>query len=50
MRTDPALQLKNPLVRFLHKQAYGDTLPLHSGLANRDLLINNINKYTATNS
>jgi len=50
VRTDPALQLKNPLVRFLHKQAYGDTLPLHSGLANRDLLINNINKNTATNS
>ena len=50
VRTDPALQLKSPLVRFLHKQAYGDTLPLHSGLANRDLLINNINKNTATNS
>jgi hypothetical protein len=50
VRTDPALQLKSRLVRFLHKQAYGDTLPLHSGLANRDLLINNINRYTSTNS
>lgn len=50
VRTDPALQLQNPLVRFLHKQAYGDILPLHSGLANRDLLINNINKNTAVNS
>jgi hypothetical protein len=50
VRSDPTLQLKNSLVRFLHKQAYGDTLPLHSGLANRDLLINNINKYIATNS
>ncbi|MEP6775373.1 MAG: hypothetical protein ABJA50_07230 [Chloroflexota bacterium] len=50
VHTDPALQLKSPLVRFLHKQAYGNTIPLHSGLANRDLLINIINKNTATNS
>jgi hypothetical protein len=49
VRTDPALQINNPIVRFLHKQAYGDALPLHGGLANRDLLISNINEHTAAN-
>jgi hypothetical protein len=46
---DPALQIKNPIVRFLHKQAYGDTLPLHGGLTGRSLLINTINKHTGSN-
>ena len=49
VRTDPALQINNPIVRFLHKQAYGDALPLHGGLANRDLLISNINEHTSAN-
>ncbi|HST05693.1 MAG TPA: hypothetical protein VLQ48_13285 [Chloroflexia bacterium] len=46
---DPALQIKNPIVRFLHKQAYGDTLPLHGGLTGRSLLVKTINQHTGSN-
>jgi hypothetical protein len=46
VQTDPSRQIANPLVRFLHKQAYGDSLPIHGGLEARQLLIEEINRRT----
>ena len=46
VRTDPSQQIPNPLVRFLRKQAYGNSLPIHGGLEARQLLIEEINKRT----
>lgn len=34
--------IANPLVRFLHGQAQGDSLPIYGGLENRDGLVNRI--------
>ncbi|NJK79933.1 MAG: hypothetical protein HC893_02130 [Chloroflexaceae bacterium] len=40
-------QITNPLLRFLHGQAYGRrTLPLYAGLADRDELLETIRQYT----
>lgn len=35
-------QLGNPLLRFLHTQAHGNTIPLHGGIENRDELVSQI--------
>lgn len=35
-------QIENPLVRFLHRQAHGGTLPIYGGLENRDQLLDEI--------
>ncbi|HET9223254.1 MAG TPA: hypothetical protein VFO07_12160 [Roseiflexaceae bacterium] len=43
LREDYTRQIRNPLLRFLHGQAYGRTkLPLYAGLQDRDELINEI--------
>jgi hypothetical protein len=43
LREDYTRQIRNPLLRFLHSQAYGRTkLPLYAGLQDRDELINEI--------
>lgn len=40
-------QIGNPLLRFLHNQAYGrDKLPIYAGLAERDELIDEIRRRT----
>jgi len=42
LRKDPAAQIANPVVRFLHKQAHGDALPIYGGLENRKALLDEI--------
>jgi hypothetical protein len=43
LREDYTRQIRNPLLRFLHGQAYGRTkLPLYAGLQDRDELLNEI--------
>ena len=38
-------QIRNPLLRFLHGQAYGRTkLPIYAGLANREELLDEIRR------
>ena len=32
-------QIANPVVRFLHKQAHGNALPIYGGLENRKALL-----------
>jgi hypothetical protein len=40
-------QISNPLLRFLHTQAYGrGKLPIYAGLAERDELLNEIRRHT----
>jgi hypothetical protein len=39
---DPAAQITNPLVRFLHRLAYGTAIPLYGGLEGRDELVKEI--------
>ena len=40
LREDYTGQLRNPLLRFLHAQAYGRTkLPIYAGVADRDALL-----------
>lgn len=39
-------QIANPLVRFLHRQAQGDALPVYAGLENRDALLREIASHT----
>lgn len=46
VRTDPAGQIANPLVRFLHTQAYSKNLPIHGGLEARQQLIEEIKTRT----
>ncbi|MBF6614710.1 MAG: hypothetical protein IVW55_16490 [Chloroflexi bacterium] len=41
-----ACQIANPLVRFLHRQAQGDALPVYAGLENRDALLREIASHT----
>jgi len=42
-KEDYTRQIRNPILRFLHGQAYGRTrLPLYAGLANREELIDEI--------
>jgi hypothetical protein len=48
LREDYTRQIRNPLLRFLHGQAYGRTkLPLYAGLQDRDELINEIRQRTS---
>ncbi len=42
-------QLPNGVVRFLHTQAHGATLPIYSGLENRDKLLSQIASHVGTN-
>lgn len=42
-------QLPNGVVRFLHTQAHGATLPVYSGLENRDELLSQIALHVGTN-
>lgn len=44
VRRDPSQQIANPMVRFLHKQAYGSALPIHGSLQERQQLIEEINR------
>ena len=39
LRKDPAPQIANPVVRFLHKQAHENALPIYGGLENRKALL-----------
>ncbi len=42
-------QIGNPVVRFLHNQAYGrNTLPIYAGLESRDSLLATITQHIAT--
>jgi hypothetical protein len=48
LRQDAAAQIKNPLLRFLHRQAYGARrLPVYAGLEGRAELLNEIRRNTA---
>ncbi len=42
-------QLGNPLLRFLHTQAHGYAIPIHSGVENRDELVSQIASRTRNN-
>ena len=45
LREDYTRQIRNPLLRFLHSQAYGRTkLPLYAGLQDRDELLTEIRR------
>ena len=45
LKEDYTRQIRNPLLRFLHSQAYGRTkLPLYAGLENRDELLAEIRR------
>jgi hypothetical protein len=48
VRTDPSQQITNPLVRFLHRQAYSTNIPIHGGLEARQQLIEEIKTRTGT--
>jgi hypothetical protein len=44
-KEDYTRQIRNPILRFLHGQAYGRTrLPLYAGLANREELLDEIRR------
>jgi len=46
IREDYTSQIRNPLLRFLHAQAYGRTkLPIYAGVADRDELLAAIRQY-----
>ena len=47
LRKDPAAQIANPVVRFLHKQAHGSDLPIYGGLENRKALLAEISSRIA---
>jgi hypothetical protein len=47
LHKDPAGQIANPVVRFLHKQAHGDALPIYGGLENRKALLAEISNHIA---
>ncbi len=42
LSTSPSARIANPLVRFLHKQAHGDALPIYGGLENQQTLLDAI--------
>jgi hypothetical protein len=47
LREDYTSQIRNPLLRFLHGQAYGRTkLPIYAGVADRDDLLADIYAHT----
>jgi hypothetical protein len=49
LREDYTNQIKNPVLRFLHGQAYGrKTLPVYAGLQEREELLAQIQQYTKT--
>jgi len=47
LRKNPAAQIANPMVRFLHKQAHGNDLPIYGGLENRKALLAEISSRIA---
>ncbi|NTW97675.1 MAG: hypothetical protein HGB28_03910 [Oscillochloris sp.] len=48
LRQDVGAQIANPLLRFLHRQAYGSRhLPVYAGLEGRAELLNEIRRNTA---
>ncbi len=50
IKGDHTSQIPNPLLRFLHNQAYGrHRLPLYAGLESRDELLAEIQQHTGTN-
>jgi hypothetical protein len=47
LREDYTRQIRNPVLRFLHGQAYGrKKLPLYAGIQGRDELLNEIRRRT----
>ncbi len=46
LRPGTTSQIANPLVRFLHRQAQGDVLPVYAGIENRDALLREIASHT----
>ncbi|MEO5951197.1 MAG: hypothetical protein ABIQ44_01895 [Chloroflexia bacterium] len=48
VKTDPSQQIANPLIRFLHRQAYSVNLPIHGGLEARQQLIEEIKTRTGS--
>jgi hypothetical protein len=42
LSTSPSAQIANPVVRFLHRQAHGDALPVYGGLDNQQTLLDEI--------
>lgn len=50
LRDDPSIQIRNPLVRWLHRQACGaGRLPIYSGVENRDDLLREIRAHAGLN-
>lgn len=50
LRDDPSIQIRNPLVRWLHRQACGARrLPIYSGVENRDDLLREIRAHAGLN-
>ncbi len=45
VRKDLTPQIANPVVRFLHKQAHGNDLPIYGGLENRMALLSEISSH-----
>ena len=45
LRKDHTGQITNPMVRFLHKQAHGNALPIYGGLENRKALLAEISTH-----
>jgi hypothetical protein len=51
LRQDAAAQIANPLLRFLHRQAYGGRrLPVYVGLEDRDGLLSDIRRNAAASA
>jgi hypothetical protein len=48
VRKDLTPQIANPVVRFLHRQAHGNDLPIYGGLENREALLSEISSYITT--
>ena len=42
LSTNPSARIANPVVRFLHKQAHGDALPVYGGVENQQTLLDEI--------
>jgi hypothetical protein len=48
VRKELTTQIANPVVRFLHKQAHGNDLPIYGGLESRDSLLSEISSHIGT--
>jgi hypothetical protein len=48
VRKELTTQIANPVVRFLHKQAHGNDLPIYGGLENRKALLSEISSHIST--